>query len=124
MLKQRNQRQRALLSPASWSCLIPALFYFPRTVPLYKCLGLILRCLRRWSFGTEKIKHERSAAPLLSDAASGAHLTQTALVLQHQLLVANDVFVAEDTANAAAVGGESGELARVALLFGTVGSRE
>ena len=69
-------------------------------------------------------KKKRSAAPLLSNTASGTHIAQAALVLQHQLLVANDVFVAEDTADAAAVGGESGELARVALLFGTVGSRE
>lgn len=61
---------------------------------------------------------------MLPDTSSSTHVTQAALVLQHELLVANDVLVAEDTANAAAVGGESGELARVALLFGTVESRE
>lgn len=72
----------------------------------------------------QKLKKQRSAAPLLPDTSSSTHVTQAALVLQHELLVANDVLVAEDTANAAAVGGESGELARVALLFGTVESRE
>jgi hypothetical protein len=61
---------------------------------------------------------------LLSDTASGAHIAQAALVLQHQLFVANDVFVAQDAAVAAAVGCESGELARVALLFGAVRSWE
>jgi len=61
---------------------------------------------------------------LFPNTASGAHITQAALVLQHQLLIADDVFVAEDAADAAAVGRESGELARVALLFGTVGARE
>jgi hypothetical protein len=55
---------------------------------------------------------------LLSDAASGAHIAQATLVLQHQLLVADDAAVA------AAVGCESGELARVTLLFGAVGSRK
>jgi hypothetical protein len=61
---------------------------------------------------------------LLPDTASRAHIAQAAFVLQHQLLVANDVFVAQATADAAAVGCESGELARVALLFGAVGVRE
>ena len=87
------------------------------TLPLYTYLGQIVR----WSFGTKK---KRSAAPLLSDTASRAHIAQAALVLQHQLFIANYILIAEDTADAAAVGGESGELARVALLFGTVGSRE
>lgn len=61
---------------------------------------------------------------MLPDTASGAHIAQAALVLQHQLLIADDVFVAQDAADAAAVGCESGELARVAFLFGAAGSRE
>jgi len=61
---------------------------------------------------------------LLPNSASGAHITQAALILQRKLLVANDVFVAEDAADTAAVGvgDESGKLTRSALLSGAVGS--
>jgi hypothetical protein len=47
---------------------------------------------------------------LLPDTTSGAQIAQAALVLQHQLFIANDISAAWDTVDAAAVDCESGEL--------------
>ena len=127
MFKQRTiNDNRALFVSRIMVLLIPALFSsFPSpSLPHVLPTTPVHICRSDCPLGQSGKKKQRSAAPLLSDTASGAHITQAPLVLQHKLLVANDVFVTQYAADAAAVGCESGELARVALLLGAVGSRE